>query len=169
MSSLRYANGPTSLKIITDETPVISEYINFAFYDRVIYTSNAGVDPPELGRLIGVSHCICPFMYYWILPTLGISISCNTVQHFTHLEKQIDEVKERMKAFIEKVNYKLDALSADITTPTCTTNKILSLQDESDDFLQEYNGVINLSDLPDIDDDTQSPLCLGEMNIYIWK
>ena len=119
-----------------------------------MYKSNTGVNPPELGRRIGVSHCTCPFLSYWILPALGIPISCSTVQYLTNLEKQTGEVKEKMKAFTEKVNDKLDAASTNVTTPTSATNTILSLQDESYDFIQEYTNVINLLDLPDIDDDT---------------
>ena len=37
VSSSRYANGRTSIEIITGETPDISEYIDFGFYDWVTY------------------------------------------------------------------------------------------------------------------------------------
>ena len=65
-SSSRYANGRTPLEIITGETPDISEYTDFGFYDWVWYKSNVGVDPPRLGRWLGVSHRIGRLMSYWI-------------------------------------------------------------------------------------------------------
>ena len=126
-----------------------------------MYKSNAGVDPPELGRWIGVSHRTGPFLSYWILPASGIPISCNTVQHLTNLEKQTDEVRDKMHAFNEKVNHRLDTVSADITPPSNASNTILGLNDESDEFLQEYNRVINSTDLPEIDSAPPSQLGLG--------
>ena len=35
VTSSRYANGRTPLEIVTGETPDISEYTDFEFYDRV--------------------------------------------------------------------------------------------------------------------------------------
>ena len=37
----RYSKGRTPLEIITGETPDISEYLDFAFYDWVYYRTNA--------------------------------------------------------------------------------------------------------------------------------
>ena len=48
--------------------------------------SNAGVENPELGRWVGVSHRIRPLLSYYILLASGISIPCNTVQRVTNLE-----------------------------------------------------------------------------------
>jgi hypothetical protein len=44
----RYADGRTPLKIITGETPDISEYLDFDFYDWVLYRSNAGLGEVKL-------------------------------------------------------------------------------------------------------------------------
>ena len=40
VSSSRYAGGRTPIEIITGETPDISEYVDFGFYDWVVYRSN---------------------------------------------------------------------------------------------------------------------------------
>ena len=56
VNSSRYAQGRTPLEIITGETPDISEYLDFGFYDWILYKSNGGVTAPELGRWLGVSH-----------------------------------------------------------------------------------------------------------------
>ena len=49
VSSSRYANGRTPIEIITGETPDISEYLDFGFYDWVVYHSNAGLGELSIG------------------------------------------------------------------------------------------------------------------------
>ena len=70
----RYSKGRTPLEIITGITPDISEYVDFGFYDYVVYKTNAGVGQPELGRWLGVSHRVGQVMSYWVLPQSGIPI-----------------------------------------------------------------------------------------------
>ena len=45
-----YSKEQTPLEIITGKMPDISEYLDFSFYDWVMYKSNAGVGALELGR-----------------------------------------------------------------------------------------------------------------------
>ena len=61
-------NGRTPIEIITSETPDISEYIDFFFYNWVTFRSEAGFDQPRIGRCLGVSYKIGQAMSYWILP-----------------------------------------------------------------------------------------------------
>lgn len=46
----RYAEGRTPLGIIRGDTPNISEYLDFEFYEWVLHRSNAGLGEDELGR-----------------------------------------------------------------------------------------------------------------------
>ena len=62
VSSTRYANGRTPLEIITGETPDISEYLDFGFYDWVTYRTNAGLGELSLGRWLGVSHKVVDWL-----------------------------------------------------------------------------------------------------------
>ena len=87
VSSSKYANGRTAIEIVTGETPDISEYLDFSFYDWVIYRTNAGLGESSLGRWIGVSHKVGQQMSYWILTISGHVISCVTVQRLTEDEK----------------------------------------------------------------------------------
>ena len=48
--SSRYSNGSSPLEIVTGETPNISEYLDFGFYDWITYRTNAGIGYPEIGR-----------------------------------------------------------------------------------------------------------------------
>ena len=56
VSSSRYSNGQTPLKIETGITPDITEYLDFGFYNWVVFRMNAGIGPTELSRWLGVSH-----------------------------------------------------------------------------------------------------------------
>jgi hypothetical protein len=85
--------GRTPLEAITGETPDISEYLDFGFYDYVWYKDNAGFGPNEVGRWLGVSHNIGNAMSYWILKSTGSIVSRSTVQRITDNEKGTDEVK----------------------------------------------------------------------------
>ena len=52
------------MEIVTGATPDISEYLDFGFWDLVLYKSNVGVGVPELGMWLGVSHSIRPEMSF---------------------------------------------------------------------------------------------------------
>ena len=44
----RYSKGRVPLEMITGETPDISEYLDFAFYDWVQYRTEGGLGPTEI-------------------------------------------------------------------------------------------------------------------------
>jgi hypothetical protein len=44
------------IELLTGETPDISEFLDFGFYDWVFFKENAGLGPEALGRYLGVSH-----------------------------------------------------------------------------------------------------------------
>ena len=91
VSRSRYAKGRTALQIITVETPDISEYLDFGFYDWVPYRTNAGLGELSIGKWIGVSHKVGQIISYWILTVSGRPISCIYVQRLMEGEKETDE------------------------------------------------------------------------------
>jgi hypothetical protein len=93
---LKCAEGRTPLERITGETPDVSEYIDFDFYNWVLYQSNAGLGEVEVSCWLGVSHRVRQLMSYWLLPESGIPISATTVQRMTNDEKSTDEIQKRM-------------------------------------------------------------------------
>ena len=102
--------GRTPIEQITGETPDISEYLDFSFYDWVWYKDNTGVGGNLCGRWLGVSHRGGNLMSYWILTENGRVISRTTVQRVTNLEQGTIEVRERMKNYNESVsNFLKDA------------------------------------------------------------
>ena len=72
--------GRTPLEALTGETPDISQYLDFGFYDRVWFKEDAGLGETKLGRFLGVSHHIGYPMSYWFLPASIILLSRTTVQ-----------------------------------------------------------------------------------------
>ena len=115
-TSSKYSDGRTPIEIVTGDTPDISEYADFTFYDWVTYRPNAGLGESCIGRWIGVSHKIGQLMSYWIMPVSGIPVSCTTVQRLTTLEKQTDEWKQRMSEYDEKLGKRLKVVDEDISS-----------------------------------------------------
>ena len=55
----RAPNERSGIEQLTGETPDISEWLDFSFYDLVWYhvaSNNTSTDPRQLGRWLGVSH-----------------------------------------------------------------------------------------------------------------
>jgi hypothetical protein len=158
-NSSRYSNGRTPIEIITGETPDVSEYLDFGFYDWVSYRANAGLGKPEVGRWLGVSHRVGQLMSYWILTASGRSISCTTVQRITNLEKQTDAYKQRMNDFQKQVEGKWAADGTELTFKDDKPQEfILSLENEDEEFIEEYKRVITDKDLKDAEDVTSKEL-----------
>ena len=150
VSSSKYARGRTAVEIITGETPDISEYTDFCFYDWCTYRTNAGLGEVSLGRWLGVSHKIGRLMSFWILTQSGHVISCTTVQRLTNGEMRTDEWKERMHDFNNKIKEKFNADNTDLTKQVSETPQWnrLSMDEDDEDFLHEFRHTIHHDDEP---------------------
>ena len=150
----KYANGRTPLEIITGDTPDISEYLDFDFYDWVIFRSNAGLGEAELGKWLGVSHRVGRLMSYWILPLSGIPVSATTVQRLTNDERNTDEMKSRMQQYEEKLAKLFETQSADVTRGLrhVDSDKIIDPDNEDPAFFAEFSRVIDDATLRHADD-----------------
>ena len=157
----RYAKGRTPIECISGNTPDISEYIDFSFWDLVTYKSDPGVHSANIGKWMGVSHRVGPEMAYWILPESGRPISCTTVQRITNLEKEQTNWKEKIKIYEDQVNMRLNAASSDlkVSHDLIQEGKLLSLDDEDESFKEEFNRVIDSDSVKHVED-----LRIGEDN-----
>jgi hypothetical protein len=98
-------SGRTGYEIITGDTPDISEWTDFSFYDWVWYWHTPGdVANPRLGRWLGVSHRIGSALCYWILPASGRVISRTTVQHVLESEMETPDVQNLVKSYNEQLS-----------------------------------------------------------------
>jgi hypothetical protein len=82
--------GRTPMEIVTGETPDISEYLDFGFYDWVWFKRDAGIGEIEFGKFLGISSSTGSLMSYFVLPSSGAPVSRTTVQRMTEIEKQAD-------------------------------------------------------------------------------
>ena len=82
------------------------------------------------------------------------------VQRVTHLEKQTDEYKKRMSDFQRGLEGKWQVESAkipDSAVQDVSASMLLSLENEDDKFLDEFNQVIKDPDLAEAEDDRDTP------------
>ena len=92
------------MKYVTGETPDISEYLYFGFYDHVSYKKNAGLGMTAIGRWLAVSHRVGRLMSYWVRIQKETVISRTPVQRLTSLENGIDEFKASVSEFDTEIS-----------------------------------------------------------------
>jgi hypothetical protein len=102
--SRTYNDNRTPLESTTGETPDISEYLDFGFYDWVKFhdVHNSG-NENELGRWLGVAENVGQAMCYYVLKSNGKVLSRSTVRPLLR-EEWLDNTEEAdRKAFDEKI------------------------------------------------------------------
>jgi len=111
----RTARGPenrTPYEVITGNTPDISEWLDFDFYDWCWYwggpTHELTEQKAELGKVLGVAHRVVSDLCYWILTEKAKVIARTTVQRVISNDLQTAEVQQAMKAFGESVTQRLN-------------------------------------------------------------
>jgi len=120
----RTARGPearTPYEVITGNTPDISEWLDFDFYDWCWFwnvpTHELTEEKAELGRILGVAHRVGSDMCYWVLTDNGKVIARTTVQRVTKDDLQISTVTERMTHFNKKIKEKMNERGHIIQAP----------------------------------------------------
>ena len=98
-------------KTLTGDTPNITEWMDFGFYDLVWYfipTNEPTSSPRSLGRWLGVSHRVGSALCYWILTKSCKVISSTSVQHVTNEEQREPNLVAQITMFNSLVNTRLD-------------------------------------------------------------
>jgi hypothetical protein len=131
------ARGPlqrSGLELISGQTPDISEWLDFYFYDRVWYWDQKKMDMSDeqarIGRWLGIAHRIASDMTYWILTETGNVIARSTVQHITVSDIATDAMKTRVLTFDDNLRTQLCDKNFQIELP----NHVFYLQDEDADL-----------------------------------
>jgi hypothetical protein len=73
---LSQLHGRTPYEVLTGNTPDISEYLEFSWYQPIWYYEPE-VNPEQsktLARWIGIAHRVGQAMCYWVLPSSGVPI-----------------------------------------------------------------------------------------------
>ena len=154
-------NGCVPLSRVTGETPDISEYLDFGFYDRVWYKDNAGLGPQHPGRWLGVADYQGNLMCYNILNQNGAIVSRSSVQRVTQLELQTDEYKTLFHDFDQSIKARLKCKDRSYDGAKPHPEDWADLLESDPDFNEEFNRCFNNQDIaeadnhtPDILDDT---------------
>ena len=143
--------GRTPLEMVTGETPDISEYLDFGFYDWCWYHENAGLGELKLGRWLGVSHRIGSAMSYWILTDKCEIMSRVSVSRVTNLEQETNEVKQRQEEFSKAIAPRLgneEFTTGGNTKPGDWYEDLC----HDPDFQEEFNKVWGNEDIKDADE-----------------
>jgi hypothetical protein len=97
---LRGRDGCTSYEEVTGNTPDISEWLDFEFYDLVWWLErptkpSITTVQRRLARWLGISHRVGSDLCYWLITESGEIISKTSVEHVIHHD-YIDQEKKKM-------------------------------------------------------------------------
>ncbi len=124
-------HGCTPLEVITGNTPDVSEYLEFKWYDLVWYFELTTF-PEEnklLARWIGIAHRIGQAMCYWLLPSSGIPIAQTTIQLITP-----QELATKSFIALEPTPLQLYRQDEDIESDSDSPFELEALAPEEDDI-----------------------------------
>ncbi|KAI2495965.1 Reverse transcriptase (RNA-dependent DNA polymerase) [Fragilaria crotonensis] len=101
----------TGIVLITGETPDISEWLDFQFYDRVWYYDQKKIEIDgsgrRLARWLGVAHRVGSDLCYWLLLESGKVIARTTVQHVVRDDYLNDDIRREIERFDQVVDEQL--------------------------------------------------------------
>ena len=147
-------HGRMPFKLLTGNTPDISEYIAYEWYQPVWYHDSTSFPntSKQIGRWIGVAHNIGQAMCSWILPASGVPIARSTVQPISKAELTTPIIAQQLETLDNTIATKLgnqslsdDSLSFEIGSFELRQ----ALQDADDDGY--YIPAEPEADKPEID------------------
>lgn len=105
VNDLFAVHGRTPYEIVTGNTPDITEYTEFAWYEAVIYYEDAIFPNPKehIGRWLGVAHRVGQALCYWILNKSGKVLACTSIRKITSDELATNTMTEQIHAFDEQI------------------------------------------------------------------
>ena len=98
--------GRSGYEMIFGNTPDISEYVEFEFYDFCWYWDTPQSYPHEkksLGRWLGVAHRVGQSMVFYVMNANGKVIARSTVSPLEPSDYDVSETKNRMQTLDETV------------------------------------------------------------------
>ena len=142
-------HGRTPYETVTGNTPDISEWMEFDWYQPVRYHDSTAFPEPvaHLGRWLGISHRVGQAMCYWILPVSGVPISRTTVQAVPLDEQRSHEFEAELKAFDQSVSLVLARGDNDTVYPQYVREVDNDINPDEDD-MEPYDSA---SEKPDAD------------------
>jgi hypothetical protein len=146
-------DGGIPLQKVTGETVDISNYLDFAFYDHVVYRDNAGLSESKIGRWLGVAKNVGTMLTFYVNTQTGQVVSRSSVERVKDIDKRTDEMKRKLVEFdVEiKKRLKFDDLGTDGDKPD--PNQWADLLDVDPDFRDEFFRVYHVDEIKDADEE----------------
>ena len=141
----RGSDRRTGYEEVTGQTPDISEWLDFEFYDLVWWFDrpnkpNFTDDNRRLARWLGISHRVGSDLSYWLITESGKIISKTSVEHVTRDDYLQADKKKEIESFNSKLEERLDDAN----------------------FMVEGEGEFDSMYLEDIDDDENAGIAHGD-------
>ena len=94
-------HGRTPYEIVAGDTPNITEWLEYDFYQPVWFYSPAAflVEKQLLRRWLGVAHRVGQALCYWILPLSGVPIARSMVQPILKDDLAMKEVIDELALY----------------------------------------------------------------------
>ena len=142
---------------ITGDTPDISEWIEFEFYDLCWFWDNQqDSSEPKLGRWLGVSHRVGNASCYWIFSNKENVIARKTVQHITKQEVAKPDIQQSIHDYHVSMNKSIgsEEFITDLDGMTNFINDDVEVDKTEDDDILDWleEKCQGLPKIPDIDD-----------------
>ena len=130
-SPLFSLHGRTPYELVTGNTPDISEYVEYEWYQPIWYL-DSGSFPEEkllIGRWLGVAHRIGQAMCYWVLPQSGVPIARTTIKAISGDELATDAVCKQLETFDEGISSRIGDHMLDPDVPEAGLDAAISVSD----------------------------------------
>jgi hypothetical protein len=110
----------TGYKVVTGQTPDISEWLDFEFYDLVWWLErskkpNITDHTRWLARWLGVSHRVGSNLCYWLITEIGKIIAKMSIEHVTRddylqadKKAEINEFNRRLEESLDDANFVIE-------------------------------------------------------------
>ena len=97
-------NGRTPYEIVHNETPDVSEYVSFGWFDFVWFWNPVDFQKQNLGRWLGVANSIGSGHVYYVLTNKATVVARSTVTKVSSDEMKLSGISEMISEF--KLNIK---------------------------------------------------------------
>jgi len=105
-TDLYHLHGRTPYEIVTGNTPDISEYCQYWWYEPIHYLEQINAFPQDkltLGRWLGVAHQVGQALCYFVLTETGQVIARTTVQPIPKEILETNQIKQQLIDFDRKI------------------------------------------------------------------
>jgi len=151
-TNLYHLNGCTPYEIVTHNTPDISEYAQYQWYEPVWFYDQLRAFPHEkqtLGRWLGVAHKVGQALCYFILRSNGQVIARMTVQPIPTEELATEGFKQQLTAFDHAVYECLgDPDFVDEVVPHPSRPRMIDINDDNLEPWEEEAVMSEADDVP---------------------